>query len=221
MWVARFRLKDDKDIYSPVCVTHGVTFFAVPYTQYVKRGVIHLLVGGVLAGSPVSKDRFVRDVRNDPRVRTIERYHDYILVHAEHPLTREAQAEIRIFYNPQYLRVQPVRVSSDGWECWEVACVDREALNRLLKAARRYYHGKLLSLRQERLKRVSNLAMGVEMTDKQLEALRIAEREGYYEYPRHLTIPQLAKLTGRSYATFQEHLRRAENKLMRFFLEYR
>jgi predicted DNA binding protein len=117
--------------------------------------------------------------------------------------------------------VRPVHAASDGWEYWEVACLDRNELNKLVQAARTHYSGVLFSLREEKLKGIARLALVPELTEKQLEALQLAYKEGYYTYPRSLTIPQIAKMLKKSYSTFQESLRKAENKVIEHFMKYR
>lgn len=221
MWIAKFKLKDDKDIYSPLCKKFKIEFFAVPYTQFTKSKKINLLVGGVISGSEENKKKFIVGLKSDDRIKSIERHHDFILIHAQHPLSREAEAEIKIFYNPQYLRTKPVRVASDGWEYWEVACLDRGELNKLIHAATKYYSGELFSIKKEALKTVTSLEITPNLTAKQSEALKLAYKKGYYNYPRNLTIPQLAESVNKSYSTFQENLRKAENKLIDYFLKYR
>ena len=221
MWVARFKLRDDEDIYSPLCARWRIDFYAVPYTAYEKAGRIHLLVGGVLAGSEDHKKAFLMELKKSPQVMRIEQHHDFILIHAMHPISRESRAEIKRFYNPQYIKTKPVLVSSDGWEYWELACVERGELNKIVLAARKHYHGALISMKQETLQTVTSLEFSPLLSEKQMEALRTAFKEGYYTYPRSRTIPQLARISKRSYSTFQEHLRKAENKLVDFFLKYR
>lgn len=49
---------------------------------------------------------------------------------------------------------------------------------------------------------------------RQLEALRLAVDNGYYEQPRGTSIEELATQTTVARATFEEHLRKAENKLI-------
>lgn len=221
MWVAKFKLMDDKDIYSPLCEKFKIDFFAVPYTQFTKNHQINLLVGGVISGSEDNKKHFLAGLKSDSRVKSVERYRDYILVHAQHPISRETEAEIKIFYNPQYIRTKPVHVAVDGLEYWEIACLDRNELNKIINTATKHYHGELFSVKQEKLKSVSSLEITPVLTEKQFEAIKIAYKEGYYRYPRKLTIPQLAKSVKRSYSTFQENLRKAENKLIDYFLKYR
>lgn len=221
MWIAEFKLKDEQDIYNPLCVKHKVEFYAIPYTNFVKANKINLLVGGVISGSEENKKRFVQEIKEDKRVKAIEQHYDFIIVHAQHPISRETKAEIKIFYNPQYIRVRPIHVSSDGWEYWEVACLDRKELNKLIQSATKHYSGKLFSIIEEKLKRITSLELMPHLTEKQLEAAKIAYKNGYYNYPRELTIPQLAKSIKKSYSTFQENLRKAENKILEYFFKYR
>lgn len=52
------------------------------------------------------------------------------------------------------------------------------------------------------------------ITDKQKAALETAVAHGYYSHPRKTTVEELAKISGLSRSTFQEHLRKAEAKLI-------
>lgn len=221
MWVARFRLRDEEDIYSPLCLRYTLDFFAVPYSLFLRRRQIHTFIGGVLSGSVDRKQKFVQHLQKDKRVRSVEQYRDFLFVHAIHPLSRETRAEIEIFYHPQYIRVKPVHLSSDGWEYWEVACFDRAELVKLVMAAEKYYSGELFFIRKEKMRAIASLALAPDLTEKQFAALELAYKEGYYTYPHTLTMTALAGHVHKSYATFQEHLRKAEQKLVRHFLLYR
>lgn len=54
---------------------------------------------------------------------------------------------------------------------------------------------------------------------RQLDALRLAIDKGYYAKPRQVTIPELAAEAGVSRSTFQEHLQKAEQRVMTLFTE--
>jgi predicted DNA binding protein len=54
-----------------------------------------------------------------------------------------------------------------------------------------------------------------ELTDRQLAALQVALENGYYEEPRGCSVSDLAEQTTVARATFEEHLRKAENKLVK------
>lgn len=53
-----------------------------------------------------------------------------------------------------------------------------------------------------------------ELSPRQREALAVAHRTGYYEIPRETTTAEIADRMGIERRTAEEHLRRAENKLL-------
>ena len=79
MWVAKFQLKDDMDIYTPLCVKHKIEFFVNPYTNYIKENHIHLLLGGTISGTESSKKEFVKNIKKDKRIARVERYKDFMI----------------------------------------------------------------------------------------------------------------------------------------------
>lgn len=220
MWITKFKLKDKEDIYSPLCVKYKIEFFAYPYTSFIKNNKINLLGGGILSGSEENKLKFLSELKKDKRIKKIEQEEDFILVHVQHPLSRENRAEINIFYNPQYIVTKPVYMASDGWEYWEVACLDRQELNKLINPVLKHYFGKIFFVREEKLKQVSSLGLFPKLSPKQKEAIELAFKQGYYNYPRRLTLPKLAKQLDKSYSAFQENLRKAEKKILEYFFRY-
>lgn len=59
------------------------------------------------------------------------------------------------------------------------------------------------------------------LTERQREVLFAAYDAGYYERPRQTTGTELAESMGISSATFQQHLRAAEHKLVAFLADHR
>jgi len=53
------------------------------------------------------------------------------------------------------------------------------------------------------------------ITRKQGEALLFAVRNGYYEVPRKTTFDRMSKLRGARRTTFEEHVRKAEGKIIK------
>ncbi|EMA05771.1 MULTISPECIES: helix-turn-helix domain-containing protein [Haloferax] len=58
------------------------------------------------------------------------------------------------------------------------------------------------------------------LSDGQQRALSLAVEMGYYEIPRGSTTGEIADEMGVSRRTFEEHLRRAENKIIKNLLRY-
>ena len=53
------------------------------------------------------------------------------------------------------------------------------------------------------------------ISEKQKEAIELAVKNGYYEYPRKIDVKNLANISGLAFSTFQAHLRKAEQKIER------
>lgn len=114
----------------------------------------------------------------------------------------------------------PPTVYRNGWEHYSVIGFDEGDINALLAELdddreidvrsktsieeRHVPHSSLVS--------VDRLFDG--LTERQLEALRIALDAGYYDQPRGASVAELATETTVARATFEEHLRKAENKLV-------
>ena len=62
---------------------------------------------------------------------------------------------------------------------------------------------------------ISTSALFGVLTDKQLHALTLAIENGYYRVPKKVTTQEIAKLMGQPRTTYEEHLRKAESKVLR------
>ena len=61
--------------------------------------------------------------------------------------------------------------------------------------------------------------LGDELTDRQRTALESAYYSGYYDWPRESTAEEVASSLGIASATFHQHVRKAEGKLLSAFLQ--
>ena len=57
------------------------------------------------------------------------------------------------------------------------------------------------------------------LAQKQKEAIELAVKHNYYDYPRKIDLEGLAKIAKVKRQTLQENLRRAEKKLVPFLTE--
>lgn len=110
----------------------------------------------------------------------------------------------------------PTRIR-DGVERWSlVTHHDRERAGDLLDEVREEMDAEV---DVERLS-VSDRSSTAEsrpldrLSDRQREAFRLAQRNGYYGWPRETTARDLAAELGVSKTTYLEHLRKAEEKLL-------
>ncbi|MFB6164325.1 MAG: helix-turn-helix domain-containing protein [Haloarculaceae archaeon] len=120
-------------------------------------------------------------------------------------------------YNCLY---QPPTVHRQGWEHYTVIAFDERDVRALLadlEADRDVDVRSKTALSEQRIAH-SMLApvdqLFADVTDRQLAALRLALECGYYEQPRQTSLRELAALTDVARSTYEEHLRKAENKLL-------
>lgn len=121
-------------------------------------------------------------------------------------------------YNCLY---QPPTVHRDGWEQYSLIAFDEDdirALHADLEADREIDVVSKTGLEETEIPHSLLTPIDQlfgELTDRQLAALQLALEAGYYEQPRTCSISELAERTTVARATFEEHLRKAENKLLR------
>ena len=111
---------------------------------------------------------------------------------------------------------KPVYVDKKGYEYWEIASYDRNVLNQFLKDLEKqnYEHVEILQFKNIKLNNIYFPAIAPDLTEKQKRAFELAVQEGYYDIPKRIDLKQLAKIMKISLATYQEHLKRAEAKIV-------
>ncbi len=114
----------------------------------------------------------------------------------------------------------PPTVYRRGWEHYTVVGFEERDVHALLAELDESREIDVLSktsIEERRLPHSSLVSVDrlfADLTDRQLEALRLAMDHGYYDQPRGASTAELAEHTTVARATFEEHLRKAENKLM-------
>ncbi len=75
------------------------------------------------------------------------------------------------------------------------------------------------SVKVERVRRYPGGTITPPLTPKQIEAIRLAHTQGYYEIPRKCEVQDIAKKLGIKRVAMQERLRRAERTIMKEFAQ--
>jgi predicted DNA binding protein len=102
---------------------------------------------------------------------------------------------------------------SGGLDVHSVITTDFKSLKGVLK--------ELDEIGDLKITRIGEIAPEMEkdfLTEKQTTALRFAVTEKYYSWPREVTLDNLAKKNKMKRRAFQEHLRKAESKLLPLLL---
>jgi len=122
--------------------------------------------------------------------------------------------EYEILYSPYevaiekgFVPIAPAEIEN-GIEMYTLVAPNQKALKEFMSIIDKDEDIKILSIGK-----VHKAGPMYHLTEKQKEALQTAVLYDYYNWPRTITLEELASAAGLSRKVFQEHLRKAEAKL--------
>ena len=124
-------------------------------------------------------------------------------------------------YDPVLIYPSPAFLNEDGLEEWEIACWDRKPLEKIIEVmekSKSVVKFEIVSFKQKNLQDIYLLKLLPELSEKQKSAIELAYKKGYYSYPKKTDLNKLSKLAGLGKSTFQEHLKKAEAKLIPYLI---
>ena len=128
---------------------------------------------------------------------------------------------VMLYHTKQIFFVRPVINNVDGYEYWEVASWERKALEQFISSLENHMDVcNIMQLKNSPLVDVYIPNVMPKLSPHQKQALELAYQEGYYAYPRKISVTALARKAKISLSTFQEHLRKAELRLLPAIIEY-
>ncbi|MBI5159139.1 helix-turn-helix domain-containing protein [Candidatus Micrarchaeota archaeon] len=101
--------------------------------------------------------------------------------------------------------------SKNGYEAYTVYAEDAREITKLLDEFEEIGETKIFKIKNEEKMKKENK---FNLTDKQKQAVTQAVANGYYEWPKKNNLEELARKLGRKRRTLQEHLRKAEGKII-------
>ena len=213
MWVSRIKIKHDCTIGNR-CEKFKCISYSLPLSNWAERGFYFTSERHTIEGDPNNVKAFFKDIKKDKRIFHIEASGNTIFI-----IGKDKNRIPSSFYNQKLFFTQPVFVDKQGFEYWEVASHNREEVSKFLieMEKQKYKHLEILFFKNIRLDNIHFPSIAPELTKKQKIAFNLALENGYYTFPRKIGLEQLAKIMKVSVSTFQEHLRKAEEKIIPSF----
>ncbi len=208
MWVAKIKIDSKGTLIGTKAKKYHVNVFAFPLSYYYGKKWIVLHIAGNLIGKDNDKKSFIKELEKEKKVVNFEVKDDFFIGMIKDPIF------LKILYSKDIIHVEAPFISEEGYEVMCVGCFEKQPLIKIVKILEKKYSGELISIEQKKIKSISVIKISSDLTDKQKQAMHLAIKNGYYNYPRKIDLPKLAKLMGISYSTFQAHLRKAEQKLI-------
>lgn len=214
MWIAKLRLKHDCMIGNR-CEKYNVSAIGVPLDVFKEENKYYYSHFNTLVGDKENVEAFVKDLRNDKKVGSVEFEGNTLFFLVALPVQKKiptANYHGRIFFS------RPVIVDNKGYEHWEIGSWKKEYLTEFISSTKKETHNleefKIIKIEKTKLTDVYFPHIMPNLTKGQKEAITLAHKYGYYDYPRKIELKDLAKISKMSISTYREHLRKAEKKLM-------
>jgi predicted DNA binding protein len=123
------------------------------------------------------------------------------------------------------MKMEPV-IYRDGWEWYRMIAFNQNDLKKLFAALEKFATVEVISRKASPDRSVrdsfvisTNSLLGA-LTEKQVMALLSALNQGYYLVPKKVTADEIASRMGVPRTTFEEHLRKAESKVLHALTPY-
>lgn len=213
MWVVKFQFNGENLFYGELCKKYGLVASGYNLSGYEKGKNFFLTFAAKLYGQEEDIKKTISSLKKDKRVLRIEEKNGFVL------LTIKEDKLFKPFSSPLFVYISPALIER-GKYTFHVASWERRDIERLLSLAERFKDYKLLSLKQEIIDNISITGIQPDMTEKQKKVYELAVKKGYYDYPKKITLKELAKILGCSYSNFQQHLSYAEKKIAGYIIGY-
>src|SRR3989344_2621514 len=214
MWVAKFKIWHKNCLLRPRCIKYKVTDFVYLINSWEEKKRFYYTELHILQGKEEDKKKFVKDLKKEKVIKKLEQKGNYIFTLNEESLQKQYYSPV---FNPKRIQVKPVAQRTDGYEDWELASWDREILMKIIDVP--VFDVELKSIEESKLSDIFIPHIYPKLSTKQKEAIELAVKSGYYNYPRGIDLEGLARIARVRRQTFQENLRRAEKKLVPFLTE--
>ena len=219
MWITKLKLRHNDCPIVNRCQKFSILVFSYPATHYNKKGKSFATTTCYFqSANEEKKKKFLQDLEKDPKISNLEFSGD--IFSYEIDLGKEGE-HVMLHHTKQIFFVKPVINHYDGHEYWEVASWKREDLEKFIAGLKKHMDAcVILKIENSPLTDLYFPNVMPKLSVQQKKAINLAYENDYYSYPREITLAKLAKLAKIGISTFQEHLRKAELKLLPVIIEH-
>jgi len=219
MWITKLQLQHKDCPIVMRCVRFGVIVLSYPSTWYEHRGVKYATTNCFFQDSDEKKKKaFLEDLKADKRITKVDVAGDIFTY--EINLGKEGE-HVMLYHTKRIFFARPVTNHYDGYEYWEVASWERKDLEKFIVELEKHMDiCNILRFENSPLNNIYVPNVMPSLSKQQKIALELAYEQGYYSYPRKVTLRQLAKKSKVGLSTFQEHLRKAELRILPAIIKY-
>lgn len=209
MWVAEFKVWHQGSPLLPISEKLDVHLFSQYLNTFEENGVAKIMRLAVFWGK--DKEKAVEELRASPRAEIIYREGDQLF------FTQSATGSFHTTVSDKHVFFLGPILEEKGFQWWKVGSNKKENLLNFfqkIKKMKGYANIELLGIKDQKISTIL-FSRIPDFPEKDLIWWKTALAEGYYEYPRRISLEQLAKKLGVPYTTLKDHLRKTEIALMK------
>jgi len=214
MWIAKFKNWHKDCLIRPLCQNYKVIDYVYLLNSWEERNKFYYTELHILEGEKRDVKNFILKFRKEKSIKNFESEDNWIFT--LNVLDKKKSSEYLTLFDRRIIYVKPVVQRIDGSEDWELASWDKNILMRVMDNS--HFDMKLISVKKLKKSDLFLPQIQPKVSEKQMKTLNLAIKKGYYSFPRNTNLNKLSRLLGVSKQTFQENLRRAENKLIPFLV---
>lgn len=217
MWVIKFRVFHKDCAFSPLCKKYNITDFIYLLGFNSEKNKFQWTNTHILEGQSKNIKQFIKELKKNKLLKRLEIFNNYLIT-----LEEESLKEYRVFsplFSKEIFYIKPITIRSDGFEYWCLAAWNRELLIKAFDASKHFGSSELLEIKETKVDKIFFPHITPNITDKQLQAMKLAIKKGYYKFPKQINLENLSKEMKISKETFFEHLAKAESKILPFLTE--
>ncbi|MDA1196552.1 MAG: helix-turn-helix domain-containing protein [Nanoarchaeota archaeon] len=210
MWVARLKLRYDLSVMGKRCERYRVSSLGMSLSHYSSGENTSISYYETFTGEDQPLVLLSEDLKNDPTLKDIEIGSGVAFFRQE---LSNQQPHPRKMVPAGIFFLSPIKTDKEGLEHWELGCSSEQKLRDFVVLLQKeHLEIKVVSIASQPLQQEYGQVMPG-LTDAQQEAVSLAAKRGYYNYPRKVDLQMLSGEAGKSLSTFREHLRKGEKKL--------
>lgn len=211
MWTAKISIPYmEKALFSNIAKKNNISIVGYPLSNYIKNNHLHVIASGFLTGDEKDIKNAIKEIKKDSRLLHLEVKDKFIITEAKQHISN------KLLFQQGVIHLKPSIVAKNGDYIFELGSWDKQILVNIIEEYRKYFNVKCEYLKERKVADISTLNLYPNLTEKQKKCLQLAINNHYYDYPRRITLKQLAKIAKISYSTYQFHLQNAEKKMMPF-----
>lgn len=208
MWVLKlFMPYLEGSVFSVPCKKYNVCMRGYPISGQIIDNSVILISSGILDGKKEDIKKYISYLKKEKRILNLEQKNNFMIVEAKMHISNA------LLFQPSVFQIKPSIINSEGEYIFEIGSWDRSKLEKIYEEYK-IIGAKMISFKKKIITQVQTISVSPNLTEKQKECFELANKYKYYDYPRKITLKELAAIAKISYSTFQFHLQNAERKVM-------